>query len=253
MGSLRRVKSAISVARKVLENTRHSFLVGDLATEFAVQMGFKEESLQTESSRTKWEEWKSNKCQPNFWMNVSPDPTTACGPYKPNNPEESLTGDLVKDNEVDVDGVGFGGAGNHDTIGLIAIDADGNVASGTSTNGATFKVSGRVGDSPIPGAGSYADNQVGGAAATGDGDVMMRFLPSFLAVESMRHGLTPALAAQVSIERIVERHPDFMGAVIAVNLEGQIGAACHGIGEFPFTVAAQETGGQVELMKVPCV
>ena len=82
-----------------------------------------------------------------------------------------------------------------------------------------------MGDSPIPGSGAYADSEVGGAAATGDGDVMMRFLPSFLAVELMRHGLPPREATRVAIERIVAKHPDFSGAVIAVNKRGRVGAA----------------------------
>ena len=83
----------------------------------------------------------------------------------------------------------------------------------------------RVGDSPIPGSGAYADSDVGGAAATGDGDVMMRFLPSFLAVELMRHGLPPKIATQTAMERIIAKHPDFSGAVIAVNKHGRVGAA----------------------------
>jgi isoaspartyl peptidase/L-asparaginase-like protein (Ntn-hydrolase superfamily) len=66
---------------------------------------------------------------------------------------------------------------NHDTIGMVAIDSDGHIAAGTSTNGMTFKIPGRVGDAPIPGSGAYVDKDVGGCAATGDGDVMMRFLP----------------------------------------------------------------------------
>ena len=67
VGLLRNVKNAISVARKVLENTRHSLLGGDLAADFAVEMGFKKESLQTEESKKMWLNWKANKCQPNFW------------------------------------------------------------------------------------------------------------------------------------------------------------------------------------------
>jgi len=67
VGGLRNVKSAISVARTVLANTRHSLLGGDLATDFAVKMGFKRECLQTNESRLMWEKWKENNCQPNFW------------------------------------------------------------------------------------------------------------------------------------------------------------------------------------------
>lgn len=67
VGSMRNIKNAIRVARRVLENTEHSFLVGERATEFAVMMGFKNESLSTENSHNIWENWKSNRCQPNFW------------------------------------------------------------------------------------------------------------------------------------------------------------------------------------------
>ena len=70
----------------------------------------------------------------------------------------------------------------HDTIGMVAIDKNGSIACGTSTNGAAYKIPGRVGDSPIMGAGAYCETGVGGAAQTGDGDQMMRFLPSFAAV-----------------------------------------------------------------------
>ena len=126
---------------------------------------------------------------------------------------------------------------------MVAIDTTGSVAAGTSTNGATFKIPGRVGDSPIPGSGAYADSDVGGAAATGDGDVMMRFLPSYLAVELMRNGMPPKLSAQTAIERIINKHPDFSGALVPVNKAGRIGAACHGLNApFPFTVANPTTG-----------
>lgn len=85
----------------------------------------------------------------------------------------------------------------------------------------------RVGDSPIAGAGSYADNEVGGAAATGDGDVMMRFLPSFLAVEEMRRGATPTEAARTAIRRIIKYYPNFSGALIAINKRGETGKPSH--------------------------
>jgi len=100
------------------------------------------------------------------------------------------------------------------------------------------KIPGRVGDSPIIGSGAYADNEVGGAAATGDGDIMMRFLPSFHAVELMRTGSNPTVAAALSIGRITKFFPSFSGAVIAVKMSGEYGAACHNMpsGTFPFTI-----------------
>jgi N4-(beta-N-acetylglucosaminyl)-L-asparaginase len=71
IGGLRHIKRAISVARHVLENTEHSLIVGDLATEFAIKMGFTNESLQTRKSLNIWQKWKSNNCQPNFWMVIA--------------------------------------------------------------------------------------------------------------------------------------------------------------------------------------
>ncbi|XP_037297301.1 N(4)-(Beta-N-acetylglucosaminyl)-L-asparaginase [Manduca sexta] len=227
VGALRRIKSAISVARHVMERTKHSFLVGELATQFAVQMGFKEEPLTTQQSKQMWMKWHNeDNCQPNFWMNVKPDPSKYCGPYSTldNFRRESPASNVKVDRY------------NHDTIGMVAIDGNGDVAAGTSTNGARFKIPGRIGDSPIPGSGAYADNSVGGAAATGDGDVMLRFLPSFLAVEEMRRGATPTDAARTAVLRIAAHYEDFMGAVVALKNDGQYGAACHGMDTFPFVV-----------------
>lgn len=237
VGCLRRIKPAIGVARKVLEHTQHTLLVGEKATQFALQMNFTEEPLDTQHSKQIWQAWKDNDCQPNFWTNVSPDASGSCGPYSPGG-RASERAD-------------FGGSGNHDTIGMIAIDAHGGIAAGTSTNGASHKIPGRVGDSPIAGAGAYADASVGGAAATGDGDVMMRFLPAFVAVEAMRQGVPPHLAAQTAVDRIAAKHPDFMGAVIAITKEGIYGAACNGIRQFPFSVANEELGG-VRVITINC-
>lgn len=158
------VKDAIAVARHVLENTRHTLLVGEQATEFAAQLGFKKESLSTAKSKQMYNDWKERHCQPNFWENVIPNPRMSCGPYEPVNehlPKRSI-------NDIN----SFFSSSNHDTIGMVVIDKNGNIAAGTSTNGASHKIPGRVGDSPIPGSGAYADNAVGAAAATGDGDIL---------------------------------------------------------------------------------
>ncbi|XP_034946022.1 N(4)-(Beta-N-acetylglucosaminyl)-L-asparaginase-like [Chelonus insularis] len=231
VGGLRNIKSAISVARKVLENTKHTLLTGSLATKFAIDMGFKSESLTTNVSLNMWQSWKQQNCQPNFWKNVSPDPSRSCGPYTPNKVLTTEQNEQSYSNEE-----------NHDTIGVIAIDSQGKIAAGTSTNGAKFKIPGRVGDSPVPGAGSYADQEVGAAAGTGDGDIMMRFLPSFLAVEEMRRGASPADAAATAIRRIAKHHSQFIAGVIALNKNGEYGAACHGIYRFPFYVSNPEFG-----------
>ncbi|KDR17001.1 N(4)-(Beta-N-acetylglucosaminyl)-L-asparaginase [Zootermopsis nevadensis] len=246
VAALRRVKSAISVARCVLEHTQHTLLVGDQATQFAVSLGFKEETLETGKSRKMWQQWKENSCQPNFWVNVKPDPTKFCGPYKS---DTSITkrqeGNYPKHRSVFNDK-------NHDTIGMVAIDTAGRIAAGTSTNGAKFKIPGRVGDSPIPGAGAYADGTVGAAAATGDGDIMMRFLPSYLAVEEMRRGSSPSRAGELAIRRIVTYYPEFVGAIVVLKNDGNYGAACHGLQNFQFSVCNSDLG-QVTVHTVPCV
>lgn len=229
VANLREIKDASKVARMVLEYTEHTILVGEAATEFAVSMGFQKSNLSSEQSIQMWKEWKSRNCQPNFWKNVYPDPKEDCGPYKPkpvNQRNPSARYDINQS--------------NHDTIGVVAIDSLRRISAGTSTNGARFKIPGRVGDSPIVGSGAYADNEVGAATATGDGDVMMRFSPSFHAVELMRNGMSPTKASEVVIQRISSFYPKFFGAVISVTKDGEFGASCHGMAFFPFTVITSD-------------
>ncbi|CAH3127400.1 unnamed protein product [Porites lobata] len=235
VGCLKRVKSAISVARSVMEHTSETFLVGDDATRFAIEMGFKSEDLHTNHSWQIWKDWKNNNCQPNFWQDVVPDPHQSCGPYKPK-PGLGKQRRSRHKSHADIN------RHNHDTIGMVVVDSAGNLAAGTSTNGANHKISGRVGDSPIAGAGAYVDNDVGGAAATGDGDVMMRFLPSFQAVEYMRQGKSPTEATTLALERIARYYPNFSGGLVAVNKEGQYGAAAHGWTFFKYSVCNPELG-----------
>ncbi|XP_075742571.1 N(4)-(Beta-N-acetylglucosaminyl)-L-asparaginase isoform X3 [Rhipicephalus microplus] len=235
VGDLRRVKHAISVARAVMERSTHTFLVGEKATQFAVEMGFQEESLTTNHSKQMWTEWKANNCQPNYRQNVAPDPRTSCGPYQPSE-QLSPDRDACPSAASEL---------NHDTIGMVVIDTNKRLAAGTSTNGMNHKIPGRIGDSPIPGAGAYADQEVGGAAATGDGDILMRYLPSFHAVESMRRGIDPRAASVAALHLIVRHHPKFVGALVAVSIDGTYGAACHGIPSFPYSVAKPEYGTAV--------
>jgi len=116
----------------------------------------------------------------------------------------------------------------HDTISMVVFDKDGKIASGASTNGLTHKIPGRVGDTPILGAGSYSDMEGGGCGATGDGDVMMRFLPCFYAVQKMKDGESPQNAAVLALRRMLKYESSFTGALFTVNLKGEIGAACYG-------------------------
>uniref|UniRef100_A0A8P0P4R3 N(4)-(Beta-N-acetylglucosaminyl)-L-asparaginase n=2 Tax=Canis lupus familiaris TaxID=9615 RepID=A0A8P0P4R3_CANLF len=216
VGDLRRIKNAIGVARKVLEHTAHTLLVGESATKFAESMGFISEDLSTSASRALHSDWLARNCQPNYWRNVVPDASKYCGPYKP-------PGFLKQE------GSTYKETGNnygHDTIGMVVVHKMGHTAAGTSTNGLKFKIHGRVGDSPVPGAGAYADDTAGAAAATGDGDILMRFLPSYQAVEYMRQGEDPTVACQKVISRIQKYFPNFFGAVICANVTGSYGAAC---------------------------
>jgi len=202
VGCLKRVKKAVSVARKVMEETRHSLLVGEDATRFALKMGFEEESLFNERSIKMWEGWKAKG---------------GASPHRGPEPREVSARD-------------------HDTIGMIALDRNGDICAGCSTNGLDFKTPGRVGDSPIVGAGAYCDNDVGAAAATGNGDVMIRFLPSYQAVENMRAGMSPTEACEEALARILRKGYRVSGALIAVSKDGTSGAACMGYDSFPYAV-----------------
>ncbi|XP_029021179.1 N(4)-(beta-N-acetylglucosaminyl)-L-asparaginase [Betta splendens] len=230
VADLRRIKNAIGVARAVMERTDHTLLVGESASVFAENMGFIAEDLTTNKSVNIFSQWLKGNCQPNYHKNVFPDPSKSCGPYKP---RVTLEQRRRQDNML-----------SHDTIGMIAIDQDGHVAAGTSTNGLTHKIPGRVGDSPIVGAGAYADSSAGAAAATGDGDVMMRFLPSYLAVELMRAGADPSAACKAAISRIKRHHSEFFGAIICANTTGHYAAACNkapGLSQFRYMVSNSES------------
>ncbi len=116
---------------------------------------------------------------------------------------------------------------NHDTIGLLAIDKYGNISGACTTSGLAYKLHGRVGDSPIIGAGMYCDNEVGGAVATGTGELVMKTLGTFLIVELMRNGASPQEAAEETVKRIIRKTPDFeqhQVGFLAVNKSGDIGA-----------------------------
>lgn len=171
VAGLRRVRDAISVAKHVLHFTAHSLLAGDLATQFAVENGFPEENLTTTESAMLCSQWKTHaSCQPNYRVNVQPDPSSRCGPYTPLSPPPSDTGTAARhDTNYPLVSPAIPRPRSHDTISMVAIQASGSMAAGTSTNGASHKVPGRVGDGPIVGSGSYVDSEVGGCGATGDG------------------------------------------------------------------------------------
>ena len=187
----------ISVARLVMEKTPHVMLVGDGATQFAVEQGFKKEKLLTPESEKAWKEWlKTAKYSP--VVNI--------------------------ENKQHVPGSKY----NHDTIGMLAIDAKGNISGACTTSGMAFKLHGRVGDSPIIGAGLYVDNEVGGATSTGVGEEVIRNVGSFLVVELMRQGLSPEDACKEAVKRIIKKKPetakDIQVGFLAINKKGEYGA-----------------------------
>jgi len=133
---------------------------------------------------------------------------------------------------------------NHDTIGIIAIDAQGNLSGACTTSGMAYKMRGRVGDSPIIGAGLYVDNEVGAATSTGLGEEIIRIVGCHLVVELMRQGHAPEDACRIAVERILKKNPakakDIQVGFLALNKQGEYGAYCMQKG---FTYAVHDQGG----------
>lgn len=119
---------------------------------------------------------------------------------------------------------------NHDTIGMLAIDKNGDISGACTTSGLAYKMAGRVGDSPVIGSGLFIDNEIGGCTATGMGEEVLKTVGAFLVVELMRQGKTPQAACEEAIRRIVkkagDRYKDFQVGLIAVNKQGETGAYC---------------------------
>jgi N4-(beta-N-acetylglucosaminyl)-L-asparaginase len=204
VAGLEHIAHPISVARRVMERTPHVLLVGDGALQFALEQGFPREELLTPESRAAWEAWKlTNKYQPVANSEV--------GDYGKTSPQLGPPG----------------GPGNHDTLGMLAIDAAGNLSGACTTSGMAWKLRGRVGDSPIIGAGLYVDNEVGAATSTGVGEEVIRNVGSFLVVELMRQGLAPQAACKAAVARILKRKPaakDLQVGFLAINKRGDVGA-----------------------------
>lgn len=123
-----------------MENTNHTLLVGDQATQFALSLGFHETSLTSDKSRKIQADWINNSCQPNYWINVNPDPMLQCGPY--HLPQSDK---LIKSNTIDNPNTIISSSESergHDTIGMIVIDSNGLISTGTSTNGLSHKIPG---------------------------------------------------------------------------------------------------------------
>lgn len=190
------------VAKAVMDYTDHIMLVGDDAKRFALAMGFREQELLTEKSRQAWLRWKARLNPYDTWLDHDEDIAI---PH--------TTG----------------------TINMNAVDANGDIGSVTTTSGLSWKIPGRVGDSPIIGAGQYCDNDVGAAGSTGRGEANIKVCGAFLTVEFMRQGMSPEQACLATLERVVamtERRllddrgrPYFNLNYYAINKAGEVGGA----------------------------
>ena len=183
---LQNIKHPVSVARKVMEETKHVMLVGEGARQFAVSNGFEEINLLTEQSEKDWKKWLKERRE------MTPHET-------------------------------------HDTLSVLVQDKMGDLAGACTTSGWAYKMHGRVGDSPIIGAGLFVDNEIGCAAATGLGEEVIKTTGSFLVVELMRQGYDPTKACEEALNRVIKAHngnPDFQIGYIALRKDGEIGSAC---------------------------
>jgi N4-(beta-N-acetylglucosaminyl)-L-asparaginase len=203
VAALEGIKTPSEVAKLVLKYTNHILLVGEGAKRFALSYGFKEEDLLTPASREKWLRWRANRSPNDDWLDVPEDEPMVARP----------TG----------------------TVNLNVVNAKGEISSVTSTSGLAWKIPGRVGDSPIIGAGQYTDNEVGAAGSTGRGESNIMVCGAFLTVEHMRRGMKPTDAALETLKRVValtpprllfpDGRPRFDLKFYALNKRGETGAA----------------------------
>jgi N4-(beta-N-acetylglucosaminyl)-L-asparaginase len=203
VGALEGIKTPSVVAKYVLLYTNHILLVGEGAKRFALSYGFPEEDLLTEKSREAWLRWRANRGPEDDWLNVPDDAQMVPRP----------TG----------------------TINLNCVNPKGEISSVTTTSGLAWKIPGRVGDSPIIGAGQYCDNDVGAAGSTGRGESNIKVCGAFLTVEHMRRGMSPTDAALETLRRVVAAteprlldeagKPRFQLNFYAVNKNGEFGGA----------------------------
>ncbi len=227
------IKHPISVARKLMETTPHVMLVGEGALHFALANGFPKESGKLSKDAEKaYKAWlKKSEYKPVInieQQQINAKKKKGNGPFAPNKFED--------------------GSPNHDTMGTIAMDAAGNLSGACTTSGMAFKLHGRVGDSPIIGAGLFVDNEVGAVTGSGQGEEVIRVAGAALIVEMMRMGKSPKEACKVAIERIVKINPEkaktFQVGFIAINKAGEYGAYSLQPG-FSYSVTMAEDGGKV--------
>ncbi len=213
VAGIERIKHPVSVARKVMETTPHVLLVGAGAQQFALQNGFTLESAElSEDAKKAYADWlKKSEYKPE--INIENLPVRQAGkkgngPFAPNFFDD--------------------GSANHDTMGLVAMDVKGNLSGAVTTSGMAFKIHGRVGDSPVIGAGLFVDNEVGAATSSGTGEEVIRICGTHLVVEFMRQGYSPEMACKKAVERIVKRDKakakTLQVGFLAMNKKGQYGA-----------------------------
>lgn len=202
---LERIKHPVSVARRVMEKTPHVMLVGSGAQQFAIAEGFplEEQKLSPDAEKA-YREWLI-KSEYKPVINIENKKNTSFVPAKLESGEY-----------------------NHDTIGMVAMDTNGNLSGSCTTSGMAFKMRGRVGDSPIIGAGLFVDNEVGACTATGQGEDVIRMCGSHTVVELMRQGLSPEAACKKAVERIIkikkEKAKEIQVAFLALNKKGEVGS-----------------------------
>jgi N4-(beta-N-acetylglucosaminyl)-L-asparaginase len=220
VANLRRFPYSISVARRVMEATRHVLLAGAEADDFAAAQGFEEQELLTDESRAAWKKWRAT------------------------HPEGASFSPIRNVEELGLSGTAAGRKAHnevHDTIGILAFDARGQLAGACSTSGMPYKLPGRVGDSPIIGHGLYVDPKIGAAVATGHGELVMGVCGAFLAVESMRRGANPLDAAVEVLDRIIDSYElgeDNQVGIIVLNRAGEWNGAALRDG---FSIAVRST------------
>ncbi|HEV3324241.1 MAG TPA: N(4)-(beta-N-acetylglucosaminyl)-L-asparaginase [Puia sp.] len=222
VGALERIKHPISVARRVMEKTPHVILVGEGAQQFAVAEGFPLEPKELSGDAKKaYEQWlKKSEYKP--VINIENTKPGSGGGGNGNG-----GGGAEEENWKAAPAKLPNGEWNHDTIGMVAMDAAGNLSGSVTTSGMGFKMRGRLGDSPIIGAGLFVDNEVGAVTATGQGEDVIRVCGSHSVVEFMRRGMSPEQACKAAVEKIVrikkEKAKEIQVAFIALNKKGETG------------------------------
>jgi N4-(beta-N-acetylglucosaminyl)-L-asparaginase len=222
------------VAKAVMDYTDHLFLVGAGARRFAIEMGFTPQNLLTEKSRQDWLRWRANLNPGDAWLDRT-DGVKIAKPPRTSSRMPAFRQDAdERDDHVFLDERGI--PHTYGTINMNALTAAGDLGSVTTTSGMSWKVPGRVGDSPIIGAGQYCDNLVGAAGSTGRGEANIKVCGAFLAVELMRMGMSPEAALMKVMERVIAMteqrllsdngRPYFDLDFYAINKKGEFAGAC---------------------------